>query len=648
MKRMANGATRQSQLVTPFGVGAMQTLVDGSSVITGGLDYWFEGENARNIQLPEFVRHDWRLEERLGVEQFRVPPDYRSSFGSDGIGHEGDSPKNLGLTVPVLRFPRYHLCPYCKRLKKTSLHESYRPYCDNPSHSSKARMVQVPFVTYCENGHLDDFPFKEWVHRDANSRCSGQLLLQSRGNGLGNQIVKCVDAEGREGCGRERSLSGVTRLDPESESSTLSRTLQPEDDFLCTGHMPWLGDFNEPRGCGLPLVATLRGAGNVYFPRMESSIFVPSRNVNAESEIVEILESPQVSPLLKVAESFHEGLIPAASKLVHHLGKVLSETQINAFHEDKWFNTYQSIRGGLTDFGKAQENLDRSENELGELESEQKWRDAEYAHLRTAMDDPFLRVSVQRVPHELTSFISGLNAVETLKETRVLTGFNRGRTRPLSLSAGKRLLSRRALSPSWLPAYVVKGEGIFIQLDSDRLAKWEKSPSVKKRVAAMQRNLDVADQQRGVNSGELLPRFVLAHTLAHILMNQLIFQSGYSSASLRERLYFDYDREKPNVAILIYTAAGDSEGTMGGLVKMGAEKAFGATLQQALEEARWCSADPVCMEVGAAGQGPDSCNLAACHSCCLVPETSCEHFNRFLDRGLLIGSFSEPELGYFN
>jgi hypothetical protein len=63
----------------------------------------------------------------------------------------------------------------------------------------------------------------------------------------------------------------------------------------------------------------------------------------------------------------------------------------------------------------------------------------------------------------------------------------------------------------------------------------------------------------------------------------------------------------------------------------------------------WCSADPVCMEIGTKwGQGPDSCNLAACHNCALVPETACEEFNRFLDRGLVVGELSDRSLGFFH
>jgi hypothetical protein len=80
---------------------------------------------------------------------------------------------------------------------------------------------------------------------------------------------------------------------------------------------------------------------------------------------------------------------------------------------------------------------------------------------------------------------------------------------------------------------------------------------------------------------------------------------------------------------------------------MGKQGRFESVVMKALDKAKWCPADPVCMEMGAHGQGPDSCNLAACHNCALVPETACEEFNRFLDRALAISEFNNPEIGFF-
>ena len=132
-------------------------------------------------------------------------------------------------------------------------------------------------------------------------------------------------------------------------------------------------------------------------------------------------------------------------------------------------------------------------------------------------------------------------------------------------------------------------------------------------------------------------------------MNRLSFECGYSSAALRERLYISDHPSAPMAGLLIYTADGDSEGTMGGLVRMGKPGHFEPMIRRALENAEWCSADPVCREMGAqSGQGPDSCNLAACHSCALVPETACEEFNRFLDRTLVVEDVTKSDLSFFS
>jgi hypothetical protein len=122
-------------------------------------------------------------------------------------------------------------------------------------------------------------------------------------------------------------------------------------------------------------------------------------------------------------------------------------------------------------------------------------------------------------------------------------------------------------------------------------------------------------------------RYLLVHSLAHVLINQFVFECGYSTASLRERLYVSADANAPMAGILIYTAAGDSEGTLGGLVRLGRQERLGPVVRRALSRASWCSADPVCSE-NLGGQGSRLANLAACHACVLLPETSCETSTR--------------------
>jgi hypothetical protein len=98
--------------------------------------------------------------------------------------------------------------------------------------------------------------------------------------------------------------------------------------------------------------------------------------------------------------------------------------------------------------------------------------------------------------------------------------------------------------------------------------------------------------------------------------------------------------------MLIYTSSSDAEGTLGGLVRQGRPRFFDELLERTINKAKWCSSDPICIELDS--QGPDGCNLAACHSCALLAETSCEEANKLLDRAMVVGTISNPEIGFFD
>ena len=137
---------------------------------------------------------------------------------------------------------------------------------------------------------------------------------------------------------------------------------------------------------------------------------------------------------------------------------------------------------------------------------------------------------------------------------------------------------------------------------------------------------------------------MFVHTLSHLLINEIAFEAGYSAASVSERLYVSSLGDEFNMTgLLIYTSQGDVEGTMGGLVSLGEPERFNILLENAIRKALWCSTDPVCNETGT--QGPGGLNIGACYACTLLPETSCEAFNLFLDRGVIVGTQQSPELG---
>ncbi|MDP9372734.1 MAG: DUF1998 domain-containing protein [Chloroflexota bacterium] len=641
---------RRAQLIAPFGPGAMMVTPDGSSLMAAGLDHWYTPpSDSTRLDPTEFLFHEWRLEGELGVDRFGLPPDYREPRDA-----WGDDRVNTNLRVPFLRFPRWHVCPVCGRLQSYPLEMRDRPRCPACEEKPKGKsgkapfMVQVRFIAICDNGHVQDFPWREWVHETASPTCQRPMrLFTTGGSSLSATRVTCD-------CGASRSLEGITQADPpiapespggteadsdaKPEPSTyLSRELAASGQpFLCQGHHPWL-DEETGRGCSRPLRGSLRGATNVYFALTRGAIFLPRGGDAVPTELVAILSEAPVAGTITLLRGVNVEPTPALLK--QHNGPLLGR------YSD------EQIAAAL-----ALVSRDEADDEPGVEgdDPETAFRRAEHAALRVARTEEQLKtrpMDMTAYAADIARLIAGVSLVEKLRETRAFTGFARVfAENQQSLAERQAMLWRDppTCPNRWLPAYIVFGEGIYLEFNEDLLREWERREDVKQRVTRLGRQLTAVRARRGLEERRLPRRQVLLHTFAHLLMNQLIFDCGYSSAALRERLYVSDNAAAPMAGLLIYTAAGDSEGTMGGLVRMGRPGNLERVIRGALHNARWCSSDPVCMELGATGgQGPDSCNLAACHNCALVPETSCEIFNRLLDRWLVVGAPDDPSPGFF-
>lgn len=627
---MSRWPVRRAQLVAPFGVGAMTILQDGVSVIACGLDHWYKREgldDQAEIEDEEFRFHEWRLERVLGVGHFRLPPDYR-------LPYVGQTNKNCRLTVPYLRFPEWHFCPACHLLAHVPSTHAGRfncPECECSKHR-KVPLLQVPFVAMCEQGHIQDFPWREWVHESPRPTCEGSMRLTATGGtSLAAQKVTCA-------CGANRTLGRITEHSEESSylSGHLDRTGQL---FLCQGLMPWLGQ-DASEACSSPLKGTLRSASNVYFAQVRSAIFVPTGKGMEVEELMEIFGQPRYQTFFSTARQFD--VSPDAASLRGQF-----EAEMEGYSDDDIESAIQEILHQDSDSDVRQT--------IAADCPETAFRREEFEVLRAGKDETQLVAApTNMADYEdwIGRFLQSIVLVNKLRETRVLSGFTRvlpDNSRPLD---EKKSMLWRDMPPGqaeWLPGHIVFGEGILLVLNEESLRAWEaaKADALASRLAPLYRNYGMVQGVRGLGERPLNPRFVLLHTLAHVLMNRLTFECGYSSASIRERLYVSDDEEHPMAGALIYTASGDSEGTLGGLVRMGKPGYFEPVLRRALDTAQWCSADPVCMEQGdSGGQGPDSCNLAACHNCALVPETACEEFNRFLDRGVLVGT-TGSSIGFF-
>ncbi len=630
---MPRGPVRRGQLISPFGPGAMMILPDGVSVICGGLDHWFKDEDGgtENIDPWEYQVDEWRLAARLNVAYFSLPPDFR-------LVQQYSAKTNCKLTVPFLRFPQWHYCTRCGLMQRVPLVTRERLKCKECEArlGRTSYLVQVPFVAMCDAGHIQDFPWVEWVYKTAKppEKPPPMRLVSTGSMTLAGQKVK-VDG------GPERTLGGITNASPDGNETDLSCLLDSSKvPYVCPGHRPWLGT-EEGEGCGRPLRGTLRSAANVYFAQIHNSIYLPHSEDTTVAEAISLLEQPPISIVVDILRSKNNA-IPTSADL-----RKLQRELVHGYTDRQLEQAIAIVCGGGTPQLKQQPTAG-DDDETG-------FRRQEYKTLFTAADFEQLVLSPANLADykpDFSRFVSHVTLVHKLRETRALTGFTRvfaDTDRDLASQQAMLRLNPPEPDKMWLPAYVVFGEGIFLSLDEQRLQQWEASPETQARIQDLVKRYQELRQARQLRDRQIGARYVLLHTLAHLLINRLTFECGYSSAAIRERLYVSENPDAPMAGVLIYTAAGDAEGTLGGLVRMGKPGRLEPLLHRALTAAQWCSADPVCMEMGqSGGQGPDSLNLAACHGCCLVPETACEEFNRLLDRGLLIGLSGNPAIGFFN
>ena len=572
-KKICVGRLRRAQLVTTFGPGALNDMPD-CSIILAGIEYWSK-------KSPRL--HERNLQRLLGVKYFCEP-------------YVSESPENvIKPDVPAFRFPYHHFCPKCGRLKPFWQFDGERNHFCGEGHA-KSSIVPARFMVACVNGHLEDFPYNWWVHY--GGRCSGgredlRVEFNDETGGLDHIIIKCAS------CGAKRSMAGCMSSDALKN-------------YRCRGKRPWLGlkKADEER-CEALMRTVQRGASNVYFSIGASALTIPPWSSKLHQAIAAnydhfepILDRPP--KLLQAIDVYLDNLLEIYSR--------------------------EEIMSELKNFNASAARYTRQDL----LEDEYKvfcWGDY------NKDDDVQFKLARAAVPDFLNGFIDDVVLVKRLREVAALIGFRRlipdapdaddprfhgyhidGDCVPLS-----------AEKTDWLPAIEMLGEGIFIRLNESRVLEWEEKNQA--RYSEMRRRLENGT----LECENFSARYVLLHTLAHLLIRQISLTCGYASAALKERLYSTYPQSEKMSGVLIYTSSSDSDGSLGGLVQNGRTAMFGSLVRGMLSEASWCSSDPICIQSQA--QGYNSLNYAACHACALLPETGCEMRNCLLDRRAVIDYF---------
>ncbi|MCS7055267.1 MAG: DUF1998 domain-containing protein [Thermoflexales bacterium] len=621
------GELRVSQTLTTYGVGSTVDLPH-LSVLVLGLDDWPDSGDVRlQINEPRLLRAV-QAELPTVTQLRRVPVEEPNALG---LNNPLDANQFFGL--PARAFPRWLVCPACRTL--ASLDSGlFALEADRYGRPERARYVHVNcqksrrpppavaarFMVACENGHLDDFPWIQFVHRGQPCASPALQLLEQGPSGEARDLaVKCVS------CGAERRMADA-----------FNREQMPP----CSGRRPHLRDY-DPDGCGHAHARTiLLGASNLWFPVLYSAIAIP----DAASKLEALVQ--QAWPTLSAVRE------PSDLEFMQRRG------ELQAFAEFELSDVFKAIQNEAARRRDAHpaggDAPDAARAEQHESLKAPEWRIFTQPSGAPQTDD--FRLRAVAVPARYCAALSQVVLVERLREVRAFVGFTRidapGEIADLDREIiGSQLapLSRRP--PCWVPAAEMRGEGIFLQFNEDKIQRWLSEPEceawAREFLAGHRRwraSRGLQDQDRGFPG----LRYVLLHTISHALMRQFALECGYAQASMRERIYSREpdDSDGPMAGILIYTSAPDSEGTLGGLVRLGETDELEHHLTAALESAALCSSDPTCAE-HEPDQSEMSLHGAACHACLFAPETSCECGNRYLDRSVLVETLVERRRAFF-
>ncbi|MFE7295103.1 DrmB family protein [Streptomyces sp. NPDC057579] len=592
------GEIRRAQLITTYGVGAM-IAVENESFLVRGIDSW-------DISDAPFVSEP-RLARQLGVSGFRLPPAPDPTRAQDG--------------VRAVRFPEMYSCPECKQLQPFRKFNS--PAGKAECATCQENLVPSRFVLACARGHLEDFPYWKWVHRGnrkGSGTCGGQLRFRADGStaSLRAVLIGCS-------CGVEEvSMEGAFR-----------RQALRDLGIRCAGRRPWLKDA-PAEGCQEQPRTLQRGSSSVWFPVMHSALSIPPW-----SEGIAKLVAPYYD-IFKSEDAASISAYVRMQKLLRHRPEYTADDVVKEVERRRAAET-AAVEGSAEAEAVVRARRYRREIYEGEYQS------LSTPHPEVADQEQEFVCESPVTPGGALHDSHGLAQVmlvKRLREVRALQSFRRVEE-PSPADTPLREAALSLTEPNWLPAFEVSGEGVFVRLDEKRLRSWEQEPGQAERADRIRENHEKLLSARIGTSGKPVPpspatpRFLLLHALAHILINEWSLDGGYPAASLRERIYGDGDM----AGFLIYTATSDSAGSLGGIVAQGEPDRLEASLRAALHRASWCSNDPLCIESEASGA--DSLNLAACHACLLLPETSCENNNILLDRATLIGTPDGRAPGFF-
>ncbi|ABK78246.1 conserved hypothetical protein [Cenarchaeum symbiosum A] len=510
--------------------------------------------------------------------------------------------------IPVKSFPIWGYCSSCKKLQKRNERglktKCISIECTSKEHIAPSKIFPVRYVAVCANGHLDEFPWYRWAHRteEERNKCpenKAQLYLINnyKSLSLDSTILECRN----HSCGASRSMGG-----------SLSKNGLRGIKVYCSGRRPWLddagGDCTSDKG-QVVMQGIFKGATNMYFPLIRRAVTIPRFG----DELAQMIyQNREIISTRNNTKNFDVWL------------EVQFRLKTTDNPEGRWTSKDVKERIGLIE--KLDDKMDIRRIEFGALDSGDR------------ITEGVLQIeTLENKPASLALVKRGVLA-KSIRIVSAVTGFTR--LEPFDPN-------ERRVSPvgkgriEWLPVSENIGEGIFMSFQNNAMEDWQRTEVVRDRFSDLMTipnidNLKLEDVQYS-------PKYIFLHTLSHMIIRSIARNAGYTTASLKERIYCDKDM----AGILIYTASSSSDGSLGGLTGLGNRNSnrIWRILEDGLDGSATCSCDPLC-SMQEAKKMPRMVG-AACHACTLLPETCCESMNNLLDRELVVKTLRSDEAGFF-
>lgn len=454
------------------------------------------------------------------------------------------------------------------------------------------------FVVACKNGHISDFPYIEWVHQHKEEVCEKPILKfirEGSSGSLSDLYVRCVK------CNARQSLANIMK-------KGILKSILPQ----CTGEMPWI---NEKASCTETMDTYLRGGSNIYSPAVASFLRIPLSEQIQDPLIKKVNDSKTL--LQKALELNNEDFFTQS----------LSMLGINESEKERVKQILLGDYGGEVSYESIRK---------------QEWNTLILDKVDDSHDTGYKSTSVD-IHEKMQSYFSAIHKVESLPEIQVLRGFTRlDYIDRFDTKQTDHLVSiMKDEDTGWLPGVQNNGEGIFFKFNEYELKHWEQNTNHGDFTDEVIQKFNHQREQLGFSPLEIKSRHILLHTFSHAMIKELAAHSGYATTSLRERIYCSDNM----YGVLIYTASGDSEGSLGGLIELAEPHKLYPIFIRAIEGMMYCSSDPNCSEGNF--KYKTTANGAACHSCSFISETSCEWGNQLLDRRLLLNINPGETVGFF-